>query len=49
MKEKMLCFYSGETLIDDDEKPVLIGNITKHLGKKVMIIFHAIFIQYLIS
>lgn len=45
MKEKMLCFYSGETLIDEDEKPVLIGNITKHLGKKVLIIFLEIFIQ----
>lgn len=34
----MLCFYSGETITDEDEKPVLIGNITKHLGKKVIII-----------
>lgn len=39
MKEKMLCFYSGETLIDEDEKPVLKRNITKNLGKKVIIIF----------
>lgn len=42
MKEKMLCFYNGETLTDEDEKPVLIGNITKHLGKKVIITLDAI-------
>ncbi|XP_060849505.1 uncharacterized protein LOC132928685 isoform X1 [Rhopalosiphum padi] len=36
MKEKMLCFYSGETFTDEDEKPVLTGNITKNLGKKVL-------------
>lgn len=45
MKEKMLCFYSGETLTDEDEKPVLKGNITKHLGKKVIIISHSIFVK----
>lgn len=38
MKEKMLCFYNTEPFTDEDEKPVL-GNITKHLGKKVVIIF----------
>lgn len=37
MKDKMLCFYSGETLTDEDEKPALIGNVTKHLVKKVKI------------
>lgn len=35
MKDKMLFFYSGETLTDEDEKPALIGNVTKHLVKKV--------------
>lgn len=39
MKEKMLCFYSGETFIDEDEKPVTTVNITKNLGKKVKIIY----------
>lgn len=39
MKEKMLCFYSGETFNDEDEKPVLKRNIAKNLGKKVIIIF----------
>lgn len=34
MKEKMLCFYSGETLTDEEEKPGLLETITK-LGKKV--------------
>lgn len=38
MKEKMLCFYSGETFTDEDEKPVT-GKITKNLGKKVKIIW----------
>lgn len=33
IKEKMLCYYSNETLTDDDEK-----FIAKHLGKKVNII-----------
>lgn len=33
IKEKMLCFYSGETFTDEDEK-----FIAKHLGKKVNII-----------
>lgn len=42
MKEKMLCFYSGETFTDEDEKPVT-GNITKNLGKKVKIFFFIIF------
>lgn len=40
MKEQMLCFYSGETLIDEDEKLVLLGSITKRLGKKVDIIYY---------
>lgn len=39
MKDKMLCFYSGETFTDEDEKPVT-GNITKNLGKKVKIIYY---------
>lgn len=43
MKEKMLCFYSGETFNDEDEKPVLKRNITKNLGKKVITIFFFIF------
>jgi hypothetical protein len=32
MKDKMLFFYSTETLTDEDEK---IRNVTKHLVKKV--------------
>lgn len=39
MKEKMLCFYNSEQFTEEDEKPILLGNITKHVGKKVEIIF----------
>jgi len=46
MKEKMLCFYSGETLTDEDEKPVT-GTITKNLGKKVKIIIFKFCFHYL--
>lgn len=34
MREKMLCFYSKSDKFTDED-PVLVGNMTKHLGKKV--------------
>lgn len=47
MKEKMLCFYSGQPFTDEDEK-----FIVKHLGKKVNIIiklFYLFCIQFLFN
>jgi len=34
MREKMLCFYSKNEKLSDED-PVLIENVTKQLGKKV--------------
>jgi len=48
MKEKMLCFYSGQTFTDEDEKPLtenITANITTNLGKKVKIIYIFIIFQ----
>ncbi|XP_060861131.1 uncharacterized protein LOC132938362 isoform X2 [Metopolophium dirhodum] len=39
MKEKMLCYYTGQTFTDEDEKSVtenITANITTNLGKKVL-------------
>lgn len=43
MKDKMLSYYSGETLTDEDEKPAIIGNVTKHFVKKVEKIILSVF------
>lgn len=39
LKEKMICSYSDDhQFMIEDDKPVLLGNITKRLGKTVHII-----------
>lgn len=43
MKDKMFCFYSKDQKLSNED-PVLIGNITKSLGKKVKIYFKYYFI-----
>lgn len=39
IKEKMMCSYSGDhQFVDEDDKPILLGHLSKHLEKAVNII-----------